>query len=287
MSELRTRVLSAVVAIPVALVLVYVGGLALALLLATLGALTAREVYALARAHGVRPLAAIGVPLAALLPLAVHVHRLGWIAGPVTLAAVVFVALLSAVLFSRGVNEHPLACMAVTTFGVLYTGGLLSYGYLLRHYPWTVDATAGAALVGLPVVIAWMSDIAAYFVGTTLGTTKLMPLVSPGKTRAGALGAFLGSALAAVAYDAFVLRPAAQLTLGWQRATLLALVLSAAGQAGDLVKSLLKREAGVKDSGRLLPGHGGALDRVDSLLFILPVSYLLLGVFLSSARPQP
>jgi len=283
MSELLTRVASAVVAVPLAILLVYAGGPALAVLLATLGGLTSREVFGLAAKNGIRPLSAIGVPLAAALPLVVHVHRLGWINNPGTTAAVVFVALLGAVLFSRGVAENPLACMAITTFGVLYTGGLLSFGYLLRHHPWTVTASSGAALVGLPVVITWMSDIGAYTVGKTLGRSKLMPSVSPGKTRAGLVGALVVSALTAVAYDVWILRPYAQLTLGWSGALLLGLVVSAAGQVGDLVESLLKREAGVKDSGRFLPGHGGALDRLDSLLFALPVSYLLLGVWLQHA----
>lgn len=283
MSELRARIASAVVAIPLAIVLVYIGGPALAVLLAALGAASAREFFALAAKRGHRPLAAIGVPLAAALPLVVHVYRLGWLAQPVTLAAVVFVALLGAVLFSRGVDEGPMAAMAVTTLGVLYTGGLLSFGYLLRHHQWTVSAASGSALVGLPVVLTWMSDIGAYAVGKTLGRTKLMPSVSPGKTRAGLVGALVLAAATAVVYDAWVLRPYAQLALGWMRAIALALAVSASGQVGDLVESLLKREAGVKDSGRFLPGHGGALDRLDSLLFALPVAYLLLGVLLVPA----
>jgi phosphatidate cytidylyltransferase len=287
MSELRARVVSAVVAVPLAVVLVYAGGPALAVLLAALGAVAARELYALATTggakNGVRPLSAIGIPLAAALPLVVHIYRLGWISNPVTLAAVVFVALLAAVLFSRGVEEKPLECMAVTTFGVLYTGGLLSFGYLLRHHQWTVTAASGAALVGFPVVLTWMSDIGAYAVGKTLGRTKLMPSVSPGKTRAGLVGALVVSALAAVACDVWVLRPYSQLTLGWTRAVVFGLAVSLVGQVGDLVESLLKREAGVKDSGRFLPGHGGALDRLDSLLFALPVAYLLLGAMLVPA----
>jgi phosphatidate cytidylyltransferase len=283
MSELRARVISAVVAVPLAVVLVYAGGPALAVLLAALGAVAARELYALAAKGGVRPLSTIGIPLAAALPLVVHVYRLGWLSNPVTLAAVVFVALLGAVLFSRGVQEKPLESMAVTTFGALYTGGLLSFGYLLRHHQWTVTAASGAALVGFPVVLTWMSDIGAYAVGKTLGRTKLMPSVSPGKTRAGLVGALVVAALTAVAYDVWVLRPYSQLTLGWTRAVVLGLAVSLAGQVGDLVESLLKREAGVKDSGRFLPGHGGALDRLDSLLFALPVAYLLLGAMLVPA----
>jgi phosphatidate cytidylyltransferase len=281
MSELRARVLSAVVAAPLAAALVYYGGPALAILLAVLGAATAREVFALAQQRSVRPLGAIGVPLAAAIPITVHMYRLGWLAQPVTLAAVVFVAFLGAALFSRRIEEQPLASIAITTFGVLYTGGLLSFGYLLRHHPWTVTPAAGTAVVGLPVVVTWISDIGAYVVGKTLGKTKLMPAVSPGKTRAGAIGAIIAAGLAAMLYDRYVLAPVANLTLGPMRALLLGVLLSVAGQVGDLLKSLLKREAGVKDSGRFLPGHGGALDRVDSLLFVLPVAYLLLGALLT------
>jgi phosphatidate cytidylyltransferase len=198
----------------------------------------------------------------------------------VTLAAVVFVALLGAGLFSRGVDERPLAAMAITVFGVLYTGGLLSFGYLLRHHPWTVTAAAGTAVVGFPVVVTWVSDIGAYFVGKSLGKTKLMPVVSPGKTRAGAVGALVAAAVAGAVYDQFVLMPSAGLGLGAGYAILVSLILCVAAQVGDLVKSLFKREAGVKDSGRFLPGHGGALDRIDSLLFVLPIAYLLLGTLL-------
>jgi phosphatidate cytidylyltransferase len=286
-SELRARVLSALVAIPLAAAAVYAGGPALALLLAALGALGAREVFALARRQSYRPLPALGVPLAAALPLVVHVYRLGWIARPISLAAVVFVALLGAVLFSRRSHEQPLASMAVTTFGALYAGGLVSFGYLLRHHPWTVSAASGIAFVGLPVILTWASDVAAFVVGKALGKTKLMPSVSPAKTRAGAIGALVAAALAAVAYDLWVLQPFAQLALGWERAALVGLVISAVGQVGDLVESLLKREAGVKDSGRFLPGHGGVLDRLDSLLFALPVAYLLLGALVVPAANRP
>ena len=287
MSELRARVLSAILAIPLAAVLVYLGGPALAVLLAALGALGAREVFALAQRRSYRPLASLGVPLAAALPMIVHVHRLGWIARPISLAAVVFVALLGAVLFARRADEQPLATMALTTFGALYAGGLLSFAYLLRHHPWTVSAASGVAFVGFPIILTWVSDIAAFVVGKALGKTKLMPSVSPAKTRAGAIGALVGTALAALAYDIWVLRPFGQLALGWERALLVGLAISAVGQVGDLVESLLKREAGVKDSGRLFPGHGGALDRLDSLLFALPVAYLLLGALVAPAANGP
>ncbi|MGQ0539955.1 MAG: phosphatidate cytidylyltransferase [Gemmatimonadaceae bacterium] len=281
MSELRSRVLSALIAVPVVALVVYAGGPALAILLAALGAAGTHELFAMARRSGLRPLAGLGIPLAAAIPLVVHVHRLGWIAQPLALGGVLVVALLGAILFARRPDEQPLGSMAVTLFGPLYLGGLLAFGYTLRHHPWIVSAAAGTALLGLPVVATWLSDIGAYALGRTLGRARLMALVSPGKTRAGAIGAVVCSALGVVAYDAWILRPVAQLTLSWPRAVALGIVLSMAGQVGDLVKSLLKREAGVKDSGRMLPGHGGVVDRLDSLLFALPVAHLLLGAWLA------
>jgi phosphatidate cytidylyltransferase len=213
------------------------------------------------------------------------VHRLGWLGQPLAPGALLFLTLLGASLFATRVNERPLASVAVAVFAPLYTAGLLTFGYLLRHHPWTVSAAAGTALVGFPVVTTWLSDIGAYFVGRALGRTRLMPEVSPGKTRAGALGALLFAALGAMAYDQWVLQPYASFGLGWGRAAAFALAISAVGQIGDLVKSLFKREAGVKDSGRLLAGHGGALDRLDSLLFALPVTYFLLGTLARAAFP--
>ena len=110
-----------------------------------------------------------------------------------------------------------------------------------------------------------------------IGGRKLMPAVSPGKTVAGAVGGLVLAVLIAVFYERYMLRPQAQLGMLLQGAILFGVLVSVAGQVGDLVESMLKREAGVKDSSHLIPGHGGMLDRIDSLLFTLPISYVLLG----------
>jgi phosphatidate cytidylyltransferase len=167
--------------------------------------------------------------------------------------------------------------VAVTTFGVIYTGGTLAFGYAIRYHRYAIGAAAGLALIALPLVLTWGTDIAAYFVGRAFGKRKLIPAVSPGKTVAGAIGGLVAAVLLAWAWEAFVLRPVAQLGLRLRDVVLFGVIVSIAAQVGDLAESLLKREAGVKDSSHLIPGHGGVLDRFDSLLFVLPVAYLLLG----------
>jgi phosphatidate cytidylyltransferase len=109
------------------------------------------------------------------------------------------------------------------------------------------------------------------------GKKKLMPSVSPGKTIAGAVGGLVLTVIVCLLYVRFLLIPYAQLGLTIQGAILFGVIVSVAGQIGDLAESLLKREAGVKDSSTLLPGHGGILDRFDSLLFVLPIAYLVIG----------
>jgi len=281
--ELAKRVVVAVVAAPLALGAVYLGGLPLALFLAVAGGVGAWELYRMARHGGSDALASLGVPLAAALPLVVHLERLQLLRSPLAVGGVVFVALLGAAIWARGVGGRPLETVAVTAFGVLYTGGMLAFGYTLRHHRFVVDAAAGTALVFFPVILTWVSDIGAYFVGRALGKRKLIPAVSPGKTVAGAVGALVVTMAAAPLYNSFVLRPVAELALSPWTAVIFGLLVSAAAQVGDLAESMLKREAGVKDSSHILPGHGGILDRLDSLYFVLPVAHLVLTRLLLAA----
>ncbi len=285
MGELARRVLVALVAAPLAIGMVYLGGLPLALFLGAVGAAGAWEVYRIARHGGVEAMDALGIPLAFALPLVAHADRLMLLRSPTAIGAVIFVALLGASIWARGIGGRPLESVAVTVFGALYAGGMLAFGYLLRHHRFVIEPAAGTALVLFPVILTWASDIGAYFVGRALGKAKLMPSISPGKTRAGAIGALVLTMGIAVIYNAQVLRPAAQLALAPWTALVFGLVVSVAAQIGDLAESLLKREAGVKDSSHLLPGHGGILDRLDSLYFVLPLAYLILGRLLLAA-PQ-
>lgn len=276
LSNLAARVLVAVVAIPLVIGAVYVGGLLLALVLGVVSALAARELYGIAEHGGYTPLARTGTLLAFLLPLAVHFFHEGRFVPPeIALGAIVLIVLYAVALFRRGPEQHPLGAVAVTLLGVFYTAGFLAFAYALRYHNYVVTAEAGSALLFYPFVLTWISDTAGFFVGRAFGRTKLMPAVSPGKTQAGAIGALAFCMLASWAYAHWVLVPYANLGMRTATALVLGAAIGVSVQVGDLVESLLKREGGVKDSSHLIPGHGGVLDRIDGMLFALPVTYFL------------
>jgi phosphatidate cytidylyltransferase len=171
---------------------------------------------------------------------------------------------------------------------------MLTFGYAIRYHdvvrgydvvgarhlaigPLDIGVPPGGVLLIFPLVVTWASDIGAFFVGRAIGGRKLIPSVSPGKTIAGAVGGLAASMLVAWAFARGVLVPVANLGFTPWGALLFGMLVSAAAQVGDLFESLLKREARVKDSSHIIPGHGGILDRFDSLIFVLPLAYLLLG----------
>jgi phosphatidate cytidylyltransferase len=301
-SELARRVAFGVVAAPIAVAIVLYGGAALAALLAIASAIAAWEFFRLARATGLTPLDDVGIVIAGLTPLVVHARFLGLYEpgssiGVLSLAAIVLLAVLALTIWIRGVTEKPIGAVSTTIFGAAYTGGMLSFGYAIRYHDYafapasislgrsTFGLASGGLLLLLPVLATWASDTGAYAVGRTMGRHKLLPSVSPGKTIEGSVGGLLGSVFVTWLLTRWLLRPAAHLDFRWAPVgvILFGAMVSAVGQVGDLAKSLLKRDAGVKDSSTLIPGHGGVLDRVDSLLFVLPVSYVLFGWLLTWA----
>jgi phosphatidate cytidylyltransferase len=134
-----------------------------------------------------------------------------------------------------------------------------------------------------PILITWATDTGAYAFGRMFGKHKLIPSVSPAKTVEGAIGGLVLAAVIGWLYMHFVLQPLAQLSMRTVGLITFAVIIAIVAQVGDLAESLFKRDAGVKDSSRLLPGHGGILDRFDSLLFVLPAAYLMLGYLLLPA----
>ena len=280
------RVAVAAVGIPAALALAYVGGVPLVALLAIAAVLGVREVFAFAERQGVRPIGLLAYTTAtAFAPAAYAAHtspifgewaRTAW----PFVAAVWLVVLLTVVLAVRPPDARPLGAAAVTLLAPLYAGALPAFLIPIRHGPHGMNSWAGAALVFFPLVVTWVCDSFAMFGGKTFGGPKLAPTVSPGKTRSGSIAGVAGALLVAVLFGLFVFPPlGVDASLG--ELFLIAAVLSVVGQVGDLVESLFKREAGVKDSGTLIPGHGGVLDRLDSLYFVIPAAaalYRVMGI---------
>ncbi len=160
--------------------------------------------------------------------------------------------------------------------------GLIYIAYPLTLIPLMWKGEDGPALLLFLMVCVWSGDIAALYIGRAFGKRKLAPRLSPGKTVEGAIASVVGSVLAALAVvlvsDALTARNNLLLHIAqplWQ-SMLLAVILNVAAQAGDLLESAIKRGAGVKDSGTMLPGHGGILDRIDALLLAAPVLWYIL-----------
>jgi phosphatidate cytidylyltransferase len=282
-ANLVRRVAVAAVAIPLALLVIWYGGLPLVCLLAVAGGLGARELFGLAERQGVRPARILGIAAAAAVAPITYaaiagesreqVHELWPFA-----AAVWLILVLTWALAERPSGERPIEAVAVTVLAVAYCGGLPAFLIAIRHGHHPVRSWAGAWLVFYPLVVTWVCDTAAMFGGRVMGGPKLAPEVSPGKTRSGSVAGVLGG-LAVAPLFATLIFPRAGVTVSLGSLLVIAGVLGVVGQVGDLAESLFKREAGVKDSSHLIPGHGGVLDRLDSLYFVVPVAAALYRFF--------
>ena len=279
MSELSKRILFSIIAAPAGILLVYLGGPFLATLLSVIAALSAWEFCRMARATGAEPFDAAAIVASAAVPLLVYGVHLRLLAPTITHAIIAVLAVIAATVFRRGVDRRPMAAAATTITCVLYVS-LAAYVLDLRYDDYVVSALGGTVLATFPILLTWATDVGAYMFGRMFGSHKLMPSVSPGKTVEGATGGLVLAVLVGWLYVSYVLHPYAQLSLRPIATVVFAICVSAVAQIGDLAESLLKREAGFKDSSTIIPGHGGVLDRFDSLLFALPVAALLLHALL-------
>ncbi|RMH11541.1 MAG: hypothetical protein D6701_14930 [Gemmatimonadetes bacterium] len=280
--ELGSRVLVAAIGIPIAFGLIYLGGWALGVLMGVAAGLSASEYYSMAEAKGVRPLYLTGVIVAAGMPLLATAFPTYAAFAPWAFGVVMAVALyaLAEAMWTRWPDDRPLGASAVTVTGILYAGMTLAFAALLRHLPETVDPDAsawhGTWLVVFPLWVTWWGDTAAYFAGTRWGRAKLFEAVSPKKTWVGSIAGVVASVVGAALFGSLALADVPGFGVGPATAALLGVPIGIVGQIGDLAESVLKREAGRKDSSNLLPGHGGALDRLDALFFTVPLTYGLL-----------
>jgi phosphatidate cytidylyltransferase len=253
-----TRVMTAAVLVPLVVLLIL--GAPAAIFHAVIVLLSAAGVWELGRLFERAGRPSAGWPAAAAG--AVVTASFVVAGGPVPALTLAVLATLAAPILSRRGLSTDLA--ATTLLGLTWVSWLLGHAVLLRQLP------GGAELVLLLAGVTWAGETAAYAVGSSLGRYRLAPVISPQKTVEGAAAQVVASVVAA-----FVLHP--WLAPAWSPGWVLAagLLLGVLGQVGDLAESVVKRSLGAKDTGGLIPGHGGVLDRLDGLLFNLPVFYYL------------
>ncbi|BAF59439.1 MAG: phosphatidate cytidylyltransferase [Pelotomaculum sp.] len=256
------RVISALAGIPLIILAVWHGGIPLLLLTGLIVLLGLREMMEVMARLGLKPSLLLAAAGGVILLAGAYLYNDGY-PGP-TITIILFLHLIAAVAFYP---RYTLLDGAGTLMGTLYVG-LLSYLYLLRTLPdgwiWLVFMLAGT----------WASDTAAYFTGMAFGKRRIAPVLSPKKTLEGAIGGLLGSFLAGCLFvSVYPFLPPAKILL-------LSLMVGMAAEVGDLLESAFKRQAGIKDSSKLIPGHGGILDRFDSALFTAPLVYYYVMLFI-------
>jgi phosphatidate cytidylyltransferase len=261
------------VIIPVVLLITHAGGLVFSVFVAAVAGLGCYEFYRMFSRTDTPTSTAVGIAGSVGLCLSFHFEG-------VSGAGYVLSGLLGVVLVERLITQRReafVSSVGVTMIGALYTGWLLGYFILIRNFnaahAWPYDRIpeAGRTFVYLVLVLTWSYDSMAYLVGSFAGRHRIFGKVSPSKTVEGTLGGLAGcvaaSLISRVTFASFI---------GPGQAVILGLLVGILAQIGDLVESMIKRSTDTKDSSRMLPGHGGVLDRYDSLLFTGPGLYLFL-----------
>ncbi len=264
---LRARILSALVMIPVVALLIYLGGIPWALAVALAGGIAWAEMTRLLQRSDFAVDRLVGLSFVVLAIAAAYVRARGLVQADLLqplLALLIIVSLIDA-LYDK--SEHPTHNWAINVASALYLGFMLSHFVTLRERP------NGMNWVLFAITMTWIGDTAAYFVGSNLGKHRLWPRISPKKTWEGLAGEVVSCLIAGPLLGGWLVG----LTV-WQ-GLVIGLLVAVLGTFGDFAVSLLKRMAHIKDSGALIPGHGGILDRLDSLMFTFPlITYFALLV---------
>lgn len=286
--ELTARLATASILVTYVLFAIAQGGLWVLGTVVAVVVLAQRELYGLIEDKGARPVVGFGLAAGAALPVVAYIGNEYHATMLMTFA---LLAVMIAQLRRRQVTEA-MASISGTFFGVFYVGWLLSHVIPLRFFTERIVADegeadavrlglvpeSGAFLLVYCLTVVVLCDTGAYFAGRAYGKRKLAPSISPGKTVEGAIGGFLlgifGGAAMKLIFD--LLWPGLSTVLSWPLVFAFGPLIAAAGIVGDLVESLLKRDAQVKDAGALLPGMGGLLDRIDAPLLGIPVMYYLM-----------
>jgi phosphatidate cytidylyltransferase len=276
---MRTRVISAIVMIAAGGVLIYFGDIYFGAAIFLCSVIGLFEFYRAFKGKGYRPVQIIGYLYTLLIPAAIFLNPSHALDVPVkgTNLFPVFQLLVMLLLLTLTVVAHkkvtPMDC-AVTLMGAFYVPFLFSFFVLIR------DMDDGLALFLIGILGSVAADTVALFSGILWGRKKLIPDISPKKTVAGSIGSFVGSTLAVTIYGLILHYTKAMIhPVPVLHFALLGLLMGGSSQIGDLSASAIKRYCGIKDFGKLIPGHGGILDRFDSMLFNVPIVYCYIQLF--------
>jgi phosphatidate cytidylyltransferase len=266
------RILTVLISVPIIAACTYFGGLWFFFLVAILAAVSLNEFYNLMRSKGLSPYYAIGnfFTLLFIVYIQLALMHPNWESASSAILTAAVIVTFSAGIFIRR-TAMATVNTAITLLGMLYVGWLFSYLVLLRNM-----TLHGANLFFLLVAV-WACDSAAYLFGKTFGKKQLSPYISPSKTVIGSIAGFIFAV--GVAYVFGMLVEHARVPGKWMHYLILGAVIGVIAQISDLAESLIKRDAGAKDSSKLVPGHGGILDRMDSFVFTAPVVYYYLVWF--------
>lgn len=283
-SNVVGRLAVAAVGIPLALLVLIYGGWLLTLFVGALAVMATWEMNALASARGLETFRWLGVLGTAVLVFLAGLTRefSHWAPVAVATLLLLFFAASAGAVKLRDPEKRPLMVASVTLVGAFYWGCCFSFAIFLRHLPtdwgWPDPSLAnrGALILAFPLAVTWSADSAAWLFGSLFGRRKMIPSVSPGKTVEGGIAGLTTAILVGAVMGRFFLNmhpePAIAALIGGGMGLMMGFIV----QLGDLIESLFKREAGVKDSGKVLPGHGGILDRFDALIFTLPFTHGLI-----------
>lgn len=258
---MKQRVITAVLSFLVFVPIVYTGSWLLEITVALLGIISLFELFRM-KGNSLFSIEGI-IAIIGLLLILLPSDRLPWLTVIYSTDILFYICgllLLVATVFSK--NKFTFDDAAVSILGAMYIGYGFKYFVLVR--------SESLALLLLALFIVWSTDIGAYLFGRKFGKTKLAPSISPNKTIEGSLGGIISAIIVSTLF--LLIHP---LHFSWPWGILLTVLISISGQLGDLVESAFKRHYQIKDSGKILPGHGGILDRFDSILFALPVLHLL------------
>ncbi len=253
-----TRIITALIGIPILLGLCYYGSWPLLLAIMALAGLCAYELSQMLKAKQFAVFSGLNICLSVVIAGA-----LGFGNTPIWLWALLKILTLGFYLFLAHYNKTSIKQAFMQAIGIIYIG--VGFGALA-----SLRLSDSFTLILLAFIIVWLTDSAAYFVGSAIGKHKMAPVISPNKSWEGFLGGLIAALIVAGIYMIIVL------DMPLYQAFLLAIFFSVLGQLGDLAESAIKRYCGVKDSGSLIPGHGGVFDRFDSVILVAPFMHLFL-----------